>query len=222
MTSAGVSAGTDLALHVIREDFGAAVGAEVARRMVASPHREGGQAQFIERPAQSSTPTNEDPHQSLEPTRRWALERLAEPRSARAPSPAASARRPAPRRCSGCSPSGSSRRAACSRRATCRSTRSPGGPASAPPPPCATTSAARPRPAPAPTGARSGRSFRVEAVDLLRTGQVACRPPIAPEAQDGEADAGQADRNQHGPPLSRIRIAGLMGSVSYRLACRHR
>ena len=79
MTSAGVSAGTDLALHVIREDFGAAVGAEVARRMVASPHREGGQAQFIERPAQGSTPTNEDPHQSLEPTRRWALERLAEP-----------------------------------------------------------------------------------------------------------------------------------------------
>jgi AraC family transcriptional activator FtrA len=79
MTSAGVSAGTDLALHVIREDFGAAVGAEVARRMVASPHREGGQAQFIGRPAQGPTPTTEDPRQSLEPTRGWALERLGEP-----------------------------------------------------------------------------------------------------------------------------------------------
>jgi transcriptional regulator GlxA family with amidase domain len=72
MTSAGVSAGIDLSLHVIRKDFGAAVGARVARRMVAPPHREGGQAQFIERPAAEGAG-------SLEPTRRWAVERLAEP-----------------------------------------------------------------------------------------------------------------------------------------------
>jgi AraC family transcriptional activator FtrA len=78
MTSAGVSAGLDLALHVIRTDFGAAVGAEVARRMVAPPHREGGQAQFIARPVDASeSPASESA--SLEPTRRWAAERLAEP-----------------------------------------------------------------------------------------------------------------------------------------------
>jgi transcriptional regulator GlxA family with amidase domain len=71
MTSAGLSAGIDLCLHVIREDCGAAVGERVARHMVAAPHREGGQAQFIERPASAATG-------SLEPTRRWAAERLHE------------------------------------------------------------------------------------------------------------------------------------------------
>ncbi len=72
LTSAGLSAGIDLALHVVRRDFGAAAGERVARRMVAAPHREGGQAQFIKRPpAQESG--------SLEPTRRWASERLVEP-----------------------------------------------------------------------------------------------------------------------------------------------
>ena len=72
MTSAGLSAGIDLCLHVVRKDFGAAAGERVARRMVAAPHREGGQAQFIERPPA-------DDAGSLEPTRRWACERLAEP-----------------------------------------------------------------------------------------------------------------------------------------------
>ena len=72
MTSAGLSAGIDLCLHVIRKDFGAAAGAQVARRMVAPAHREGGQAQFIEhRPATTDG--------SLEQTRRWAVERLSEP-----------------------------------------------------------------------------------------------------------------------------------------------
>jgi len=73
MTSAGLSAGIDLCLHVVREDFGAAAGERVARRMVAAPHREGGQAQFIDR-----APAGGDGG-SLEPTRRWACERLAEP-----------------------------------------------------------------------------------------------------------------------------------------------
>ncbi len=72
MTSAGLSAGIDLSLHVVRKDFGAAAGERVARRMVAAPHREGGQAQFIKRPAL-------DEPGSLEPTRRWLAERLAEP-----------------------------------------------------------------------------------------------------------------------------------------------
>ncbi|HWB68905.1 MAG TPA: helix-turn-helix domain-containing protein [Solirubrobacterales bacterium] len=75
MTSAGLSAGIDLSLHAIRKDFGAAVGERVARHMVAAPHREGGQAQFIERPA--SPPGA--PDGTLEETRRWAVERLREP-----------------------------------------------------------------------------------------------------------------------------------------------
>jgi AraC family transcriptional activator FtrA len=78
MTSAGVSAGLDLALHVIRSDFGAAAGAAVARWMVAPPHREGGQAQFFDRVAEGGGRGPES-HPSLEPTRRWALERLDEP-----------------------------------------------------------------------------------------------------------------------------------------------
>jgi len=50
LTSAGSAAGIDLCLHIVRKDFGAAVANAVARRLVASPHREGGQAQFIEGP----------------------------------------------------------------------------------------------------------------------------------------------------------------------------
>jgi transcriptional regulator GlxA family with amidase domain len=72
MTSAGLSAGIDLSLHVVRKDYGAAAGERVARRMVAAPHREGGQAQFIERPPLSEPG-------SLEATRNWAVEHLAEP-----------------------------------------------------------------------------------------------------------------------------------------------
>jgi transcriptional regulator GlxA family with amidase domain len=72
MTSAGLSAGIDLSLHVIRKDFGAAAGERVARHMVAAPHREGGQAQFAKR-----APADEGG--SLEATRRWAAERLAQP-----------------------------------------------------------------------------------------------------------------------------------------------
>jgi transcriptional regulator GlxA family with amidase domain len=74
MTSAGLSAGIDLCLHVIREDCGVAVGERVARHMVAAPHREGGQAQFIERPRVAAPGVG-----SLEQTRRWAAERLHEP-----------------------------------------------------------------------------------------------------------------------------------------------
>lgn len=76
MTSAGLSAGIDLCLHVIREDCGAAVGERVARHMVAAPHRDGGQAQFIERPRPEAAAGAVG---SLEPTRRWAAERLEEP-----------------------------------------------------------------------------------------------------------------------------------------------
>jgi AraC family transcriptional regulator, transcriptional activator FtrA len=50
LTSAGSAAGLDLCLHLVRRDFGAAVANQVARRLVLAPHRNGGQAQFIERP----------------------------------------------------------------------------------------------------------------------------------------------------------------------------
>jgi AraC family transcriptional activator FtrA len=72
MTSAGLSAGIDLSLHVIRKDFGVAAGARVARHMVAAPHREGGQAQFA-----NAAPV--EIGGSLEATRRWAAERLDQP-----------------------------------------------------------------------------------------------------------------------------------------------
>ena len=52
-TSAGAAAGLDLCLHIIREDYGAAVANAVARRMVIPPHRDGGQAQFIAAPMAS-------------------------------------------------------------------------------------------------------------------------------------------------------------------------
>ncbi|RVT89583.1 transcriptional regulator FtrA [Rhodovarius crocodyli] len=50
LTAAGSAAGIDLCLHVVRRDFGAEAANSVARRLVVPPHREGGQAQFIEAP----------------------------------------------------------------------------------------------------------------------------------------------------------------------------
>lgn len=49
-TSAGSAAGVDLCLHLVREDLGAEVANAVARRMVVPPHRDGGQAQFVDMP----------------------------------------------------------------------------------------------------------------------------------------------------------------------------
>jgi transcriptional regulator GlxA family with amidase domain len=75
LTSAGVAAGLDLCLHVIRRDHGAAYAAEIARRTVVAPHRDGGQAQFVERPIAEA----ESPGESLAPTLQWAAARLQEP-----------------------------------------------------------------------------------------------------------------------------------------------
>jgi transcriptional regulator GlxA family with amidase domain len=73
LTSAGVASGIDLCLHIVRADHGAKVANRIARRVVVSPHRDGGQAQFIERPVASPLTG------SLEPTRAWALEQLGTP-----------------------------------------------------------------------------------------------------------------------------------------------
>lgn len=73
LTSAGVAAGIDLCLHMVRRDFGTAVANDVARRTVVPPHRDGGQAQYIARPV---------PDPQLATTtaaRTWALGRLHEP-----------------------------------------------------------------------------------------------------------------------------------------------
>ncbi|GAA1942582.1 GlxA family transcriptional regulator [Amycolatopsis minnesotensis] len=45
-TSAGTGAAIDLALELVRRDFGAAYAADIARQMVLPPHREGGQRQY--------------------------------------------------------------------------------------------------------------------------------------------------------------------------------
>ncbi|HEY2480196.1 MAG TPA: helix-turn-helix domain-containing protein [Solirubrobacterales bacterium] len=77
LTSAGLSAGIDLSLHVVRRDHGAACADRVARHMVAAPHRDGGQAQFFRAAEEgAAVPAG---HGSLEPTREWARRRLGEP-----------------------------------------------------------------------------------------------------------------------------------------------
>jgi transcriptional regulator GlxA family with amidase domain len=73
LTSAGVAAGIDLCLHIVRRDLGTEVANRAARRCVVPPWREGGQAQFIERPGPPV------PGTGTAATRAWALERLDEP-----------------------------------------------------------------------------------------------------------------------------------------------
>jgi transcriptional regulator GlxA family with amidase domain len=73
LTSAGLAAGIDLCLHIVRVDFGAAVANTVARLGVVAPVRPGGQAQFI------ATPLPPESGVSLAATRVWALEQLHRP-----------------------------------------------------------------------------------------------------------------------------------------------
>jgi transcriptional regulator GlxA family with amidase domain len=73
LTSAGVAAGIDLCLHLLRRDHGAAAANAVARETVVAPHRGGGQAQFIER----AVPAHDDG--GLEATRAYALQHLDRP-----------------------------------------------------------------------------------------------------------------------------------------------
>jgi AraC family transcriptional activator FtrA len=54
LTGAGTAATVDAGLHVIRQEHGSAVATMIARRMVVPPHRDGGQAQFIETPVVSA------------------------------------------------------------------------------------------------------------------------------------------------------------------------
>ncbi|MFJ6791371.1 GlxA family transcriptional regulator [Streptomyces angustmyceticus] len=73
LTSAGVCCGIDLCLHIVRRDLGAMVANRIARGLVAAPHREGGQAQYVPAPVAVAGDA------SLSGTREWALQRLSEP-----------------------------------------------------------------------------------------------------------------------------------------------
>jgi len=73
-TSAGSAAGLDLCLHLIRLDHGPSIANAVARRFVLPTHREGGQAQFIER-------SIHEPHNTLSPLLDRLRTRLSEPLS---------------------------------------------------------------------------------------------------------------------------------------------
>ncbi|MFF8810947.1 helix-turn-helix domain-containing protein [Streptomyces pactum] len=73
LTSAGLTAGLDLCLHLVRRDLGAHVANQLARRMVVPAHRPGGQAQFIEAPV----PVRDD--EGLGPVLDWARTHLDRP-----------------------------------------------------------------------------------------------------------------------------------------------
>jgi AraC family transcriptional activator FtrA len=68
VTSAGVAAGLDCCLHIVRARYGAEVALRLARHVVLSPHRQGGQAQFIERPV-AKTPATDRFAQTLDKVR---------------------------------------------------------------------------------------------------------------------------------------------------------
>ena len=74
LTSAGTASGIDLCLHVVRLDHGAEVANALARRMVVPPHRDGGQAQFVDLPVPSA-----DEADGLGDVLGWMLEHLDQP-----------------------------------------------------------------------------------------------------------------------------------------------
>jgi AraC family transcriptional activator FtrA len=73
LTAAGSAAAIDLCLHVVRRDFGPDIANSVARRLVVPPHREGGQAQYIETPV-----LRQREGARLGPLLEWMRERLQE------------------------------------------------------------------------------------------------------------------------------------------------
>lgn len=72
LTGAGSAAGIDASLHLMRQVFGAKVATTAARRIVVSPHRDGGQAQFVR------TPMGQTECDTLSPLLVWAVDHLDE------------------------------------------------------------------------------------------------------------------------------------------------
>jgi AraC family transcriptional regulator, transcriptional activator FtrA len=58
LTSAGSAAAIDLAIHLVRNDYGTRVANLVARQLVVAPHRHGAQAQFVTTPATTIAPSD--------------------------------------------------------------------------------------------------------------------------------------------------------------------
>ncbi|MFI6444944.1 helix-turn-helix domain-containing protein [Kitasatospora sp. NPDC050543] len=75
LTSAGSAAGIDLCLYLVRSDHGAKVANNVARRFVVPPHRDGGQAQFIE----AAVLPVEEEDDGVTRSMQWALDHLSSP-----------------------------------------------------------------------------------------------------------------------------------------------
>ena len=105
ITSAGTAAGIDACLHLVRKEQGSRVANGIARRMVVPPHRDGGQAQYVDRPV--AVPSCD----TLGEVIGWMQRHLAEPVTIRQLAARARmsertfarrfARRPGPRRCAG-------------------------------------------------------------------------------------------------------------------------
>lgn len=72
LTSAGAASGIDLCLHLIRTDYGTRLANRAARRCVVAPYREGGQAQYIDRPVPDQD------GESTSQTRQWLLRGIGE------------------------------------------------------------------------------------------------------------------------------------------------
>ena len=114
LTSAGNAASADLALHILRSDYGAEIANTVARQMVVPPYRRGGQAQYVETPVAARVEAGD----RLAATLEWAMPATrsaaagqgtgralrAQPAAIHSPS---SARPPAPPLTNGCLPSDS-------------------------------------------------------------------------------------------------------------------
>jgi transcriptional regulator GlxA family with amidase domain len=74
LTSAGTAAGIDACLHLVRKVHGSRIATALARRMVVPPHRDGGQAQYVEAPLPQT-----DSSATLEPLLTWMIEHLNQP-----------------------------------------------------------------------------------------------------------------------------------------------
>ncbi len=74
LTSAGTAAGIDCCLHVLRVRYGAEAANRAARRMVVAPHRQGGQAQYIQQPVPAACE-----HDRLAPLLEWLGRHLHQP-----------------------------------------------------------------------------------------------------------------------------------------------
>ena len=71
LTSAGTASALDACLHIVRGHLGATAAATVARHLVIAPHREGNQAQYVDRPMPEPGGVGH-----LGPTLDWALAHL--------------------------------------------------------------------------------------------------------------------------------------------------